>query len=326
MNADACLDELLPWVNRAVVDVLLRRRRDRDFAEDFRGWVVLKMLERNGAKLRCFRGESTLLTYLRVVVDRLYCDYLNALNGKWHPSKKAAELGSKTVELERLVYRDGFTLDQAVALMQVRDGGVSDSDLRAGFAKIPIRQKRSFVALDSVPELCADAGSSADAILWRREIEDQGIRLRGSLARALSELPEQDRYILDLRFVQGLRVSWISRLSGLSQRALTLDSVRYCEYSGRSWRREEWVEPASRRCCKRSFPLARMRSPIDMAQHFASPTRFRRTVRRAREPGKNRARSVYKRDGVAALRSAVRADDRKHRAPARGVMQQRSTW
>lgn len=220
MNADACLDELLPWVNRAVVDVLLRRRRDRDFAEDFRGWVVLKMLERNGAKLRCFRGESTLLTYLRVVVDRLYCDYLNALNGKWHPSKKAAELGSKTVELERLVYRDGFTLDQAVALMQVRDGGVSDSDLRAGFAKIPIRQKRSFVALDSVPELCADAGSSADAILWRREIEDQGIRLRGSLARALSELPEQDRYILDLRFVQGLRVSWISRLSGLSQRAL----------------------------------------------------------------------------------------------------------
>jgi len=220
MTAESNLEELLPSVNLAVDVVLRRRRRSRDFADDFRGWVMLKMLERDGAKLRGFRGESTLLTYLRVVVDRLYCDYLISLNGKWHRSKKTAELGTWAVELERLVYHDGFTLDQAVAMMRARDGRVSESDLRALFAEIPTRHARYFVALESVSELHADAGFSADAILQQKEIEEAGKRVRESLASALADLPEEDRQILELRFAQGLRISLISDLLGLRQRSL----------------------------------------------------------------------------------------------------------
>lgn len=220
MTADTTLEELLPWLNRAVDFVLWRRRRNGDFADDFRGWVFLKMLERDGARLKHFRGESTLLTYLRVVVDRLYCDYLNSLNGKWHPSRKAAKLGTKAMELEKLVYHDGFTFDQAVAMIRTRDGRVSDSDLRAHFAAIPIRYKRSFVALESIPEPGADARSSADAILWQSEIEEQGTRVRDSLATALAELPEEDRHILELRFAHGLRISRIGKLLGLRESSL----------------------------------------------------------------------------------------------------------
>ncbi len=220
MSTASSLEELLPSVNRAVDFVLRRRRTNGDFADEFRGWVFVKMLERDGARLKRFRGESALLTYLRVVVDRLYCDYLISLNGKWHPSKKAVKLGSRVVELERLVYYDGFTLDQAVSLMQAHHGGVSDSDLRARFAEIPIRHRRCFVSLESVPELSADSRSSADAILWQKEIEEQGSRVCDSLASALAQLPEEDRFILELRFTQGLQVSWISRLVGLRPRAL----------------------------------------------------------------------------------------------------------
>lgn len=220
MKSESSLEELLPSVNRAVDIVLQRRRRNKVFAEDFRAWVMLKVLERDGARLKGFRGESTLLTYLRVVVDRLYCDYLISVNGKWRRSKKTAELGTKAVELERLVYHDGFTLDQAVAVMQSRDGRARESDLRALFAEIPNRHTRYFVGLESVAELRADPQFSADAILQENEMEETGHKIRHSLASALADLPEQDWQILELRFAQGLRISLISQLLGLKQRSV----------------------------------------------------------------------------------------------------------
>lgn len=211
------LDESLPCIHQAVDVVLRKRRRRGDFAEDFRSFVMLKLLERDGARLRHFRGESTLLTYLRVVVDRLYCDYLIAGNGKWHRSKKAIELGAKAVELERLVYHDGYPLDQAIEMMRARHGRDSESDLGAFFAAIPTRPKRYFVGLESVSELCAGPQFSPDSILQETEAESMCHRIRGSLASALADLPEHDRNILNLRFAQGLRISTISRLLRLRQ-------------------------------------------------------------------------------------------------------------
>jgi len=209
--------ELLPSVDRAVNAVLRKRRRSKDFAEDFRGWVMLKMLERDGARLKRFRGESTFLTYLRVVVDRLYCDYLISRNGKWHPSKRASKLGTRALELEKLVYRDGFTLDEAVATMGVRDGSGVETDLRACFAEIRPRHPRCFVGLEWVSELRADDRFSADAILRERELQGAVTRVRDSLASALAELPEEDRRILELHFARGLRISRIGHLLGLRQ-------------------------------------------------------------------------------------------------------------
>jgi hypothetical protein len=55
---DTLLRELYPTVNRAVDLVLARRGRRREFAQDFRGFVMLKMLERNGRSTRV-SGESS---------------------------------------------------------------------------------------------------------------------------------------------------------------------------------------------------------------------------------------------------------------------------
>jgi RNA polymerase sigma factor (sigma-70 family) len=219
MTAESSLGELLSSVNQAVDRVLRRRRKGKDFADDFRGWVMLKMLERDGAILKQFRGESALMTYLRVVVDRMYCDYLISLNGKWRPSKMAAKLGAKSVQLERLVYHDGYTLDQAIAVLQTREGNVRESELRDGFVKIPYRRTRFFVGLDSLSELHADTRFSAYAILRQKEIDDANRLIRDALGDALAELPDEDLRILELRFCQGLRISDLSRKLGLKQRS-----------------------------------------------------------------------------------------------------------
>jgi len=220
MNAESNLDELLPSVNRAIDAVLRRRRRGKDFSDDFRGWVMLKLVEREAAIREQFRGESTLRTYLRVVMDRLYCYDVTSLNGKWRPSKTAARLGRALVQLERLVYRDGYTLGQAISVLQTREGEVHESELREDFVKIPPRRTRFFVGLDSLSELHADERFAADALLRQKEVDNASDRIRETLASVLAELPREDRQILELRFGQGLRISVLSRRLGLPQRTV----------------------------------------------------------------------------------------------------------
>ena len=66
MKAESSFEAMLPIVMRAVDSVLRRRGKPKDFADDFRGWVVLKMLEREAAILKQFRGESTQRTQVRL--------------------------------------------------------------------------------------------------------------------------------------------------------------------------------------------------------------------------------------------------------------------
>lgn len=221
MKSESSLEELLPTVNQAVDSVLRRRRKGKDFADDFRGWVMLKVLEREGAIFRRFRGESALLTYLRVVVDRLYCDYWISLNGKWRSSKKAKQLGTKSVHLEKLVYRDGYTLDQAVSTLQAGGGKALQSELRDGFFKMPSRQTRFFsVGSESLLERHADTRPSAYEVLRQKEIDHASRVVRDVLTDALAELPEIDRLIVELRFCRGLRIPELSRRLGLKQRSV----------------------------------------------------------------------------------------------------------
>lgn len=220
MTTASSLEEMLPTVNQAVDGVLRRRRKGKDFADDFRGFVMLKMLQRDGAILKRFRGESTLLTYLRVVVDRLYCDYLISLNGKWRSSKKAMALGAKSVHLEKLVYRDGYTLDQAVAALQTRDGKEPESELREGFFQIPSRRNRLEIPFESLRERQADTRPSVYEVLRQKELDRSSWVVRDALTDSLAELSEEDRLILELRFCRGLRIPDLSRRLGLKQRSV----------------------------------------------------------------------------------------------------------
>jgi RNA polymerase sigma factor for flagellar operon FliA len=193
-------------------------------AEDFASWVQLRLLENDGAILGKFRGESSERTFLAAVVANLFRDHCNRERGKWRPSAAARRGGAVAVELESLLHRDGLSL--AAARAQLRSCGFADlSPPEAGrlAATFPHRVRRRPIdrrPLDDLP-----ASASADDALWNREREHDAHRARALLEGALARLPELDRTIVALRYLEGLTVAEISRALGLEQKPL----YRRCE-------------------------------------------------------------------------------------------------
>jgi hypothetical protein len=131
----------------------------------------------------------------------------------------AKRLGKKVARLERLVYHEGFTLDEAVSVID-SERPEDRWSLREAFSDLPRRRCRTFVGLDSLPEIPAGASYSADSPIWERERLELSRKTYTSLAKAVLELSWEDRHLLQLRFTQGLCVSEISRRLRLDQRQL----------------------------------------------------------------------------------------------------------
>ena len=76
--------------------------------------VQLKFLESGYQAFARFDGRSSLRTYPTTVVWRLLLDWRTAAYGKWRPSAAARRLGPQAVRLDRLLNRDGLTVDEAI--------------------------------------------------------------------------------------------------------------------------------------------------------------------------------------------------------------------
>src|SRR5262245_17632488 len=107
----------LPAIDGAVTYVCRRHRLSADEADDFSSEVRVHFIERNYEPLRRFEGRSTLRTYLITVVNHLFLDYRNRLWGKWRPSAEASRIGPVAIQFERLVIRDGWSVEQAKELL-----------------------------------------------------------------------------------------------------------------------------------------------------------------------------------------------------------------
>src|SRR5262245_60093039 len=101
----------------AVIKAVCREFGFRDEAEDFRQDVYVHLLERNAAILRDFEGRSQLYTYLYVVVKRKALDLRRRQWRRWRPSKAARDYGRAGVQLEMLMMRDGYPLEQALEIV-----------------------------------------------------------------------------------------------------------------------------------------------------------------------------------------------------------------
>ena len=95
------------------------RRRHFSSAEqeDFAGFVNLRLVDDNYAILRKFQHRSSMATYLTAVIALLASDFRNEQWGKWRPSAAATRLGPAAELLERLVYHDLHTLDEAIEIV-----------------------------------------------------------------------------------------------------------------------------------------------------------------------------------------------------------------
>ena len=206
----------LDTVNDAIRFVCRAKCLSVDAAEELSAAVYLKLLRNDGAALRSFRGESSLRTYLVVVVRRVLMDGWIARTGKWRPSSQARQLGKVAVELERLVFRERMSLGEAAQLLRHSLGlSHTDDELEFLLSLLPARPVRRFVSdwhLMRLPSLDLDPLES----LIRRST----VSLEVALKEAIAALGDEDQVLLRLRFEDNLTVREISALRGADPKAL----------------------------------------------------------------------------------------------------------
>lgn len=179
--------------------------------EDFAGYVNVRLLEDDCAVLRKFRGKSTIWTYLAAVIERQLLDFVNERWGKWRPSSIADTIGPVAVLLERLVTRDGHTVDEAMEIVRTNhQAGETDAELRAIWNQLPPRKTLNQVNQEAADEVPAEetAEDLVEDAARLRNVE----RLEGVLAKALAELSTQERVIIALRYDRGFSVTEIAKL------------------------------------------------------------------------------------------------------------------
>lgn len=226
-DLEALLLDNLSVVERIAAAICRRHGLSPEDAEDFTASVKARLVEDDYVVLRKFRGESSLATYLAVVVAMLFRDYRTRHWGRWRPSAVAQSLGPAAVRLETLVYRDGYSLDQATAVLRsagpgagIGAGDLSPRALSALYARLPARGPMRPVDVGPEPLLTAVGVAGADDLLLAHLAAEERQRLEGAVQGALEQLPAEDRLIVRMRYWEGLRIADIARALQLPQKAL----------------------------------------------------------------------------------------------------------
>jgi RNA polymerase sigma factor for flagellar operon FliA len=220
-DLEALLRDNLALVDRIVASLCRRNGLTGDDADDFASWVRMRLIENDYAILGKFRGESSLGTYLTIVISMLFREYRVKEWGRWRPSAAALRLGEVGVRLERLVYRDGLTLSQAAQVLRAEDGvTLSDRELAEMLAKIPPRRPPGPPELGPEALAAAPAPERADDRVTADEAERNRRRIQEALLQCLDDLAGEDRMIVRMRFWESMSVADISRALNLPQKPL----------------------------------------------------------------------------------------------------------
>lgn len=190
-----------------------------DEAEDFNSYALLKLIEDDYAALRSFQGRSSLVTFLTVVVQRLFLDYRVQKWGKWRPLAEVRDLGPAAVELDRLMNRDGHPLPNAVEIVYSRSGGALTREHLFELAtRLPQRQRPLFEGIEHLDQI--PTHGDVEEILEGQERNRIAKQVHSALTRALLEISAEDRLILKMRHEDGFTVREIAKALHLEARPL----------------------------------------------------------------------------------------------------------
>lgn len=214
--AQVVLDNL-PLIDAIVRSIARRHRLSAEEAKELAATVRLKLVERDYEVLRRFKNESSLRTYLTTVVNRHFLDQRIAAWGKWRPCVFARRAGPHAVLLDKLLTRDGLSLEEAISRVE-RVYDVGRTDLEEIAQHLKPRVPRRVTSDDEIVDLPDPAGEQAlvDAL----DRPAVSTRIENALNVALSGLEPRDRIILKMRFCDGLSVIRIAKLVGIDQKVL----------------------------------------------------------------------------------------------------------
>jgi RNA polymerase sigma factor (sigma-70 family) len=195
-----------------------RRRLEPIEFQELRSFVMFKLIDNDYARLRKYECHGSMAAYLSVVVHRLYLDFQTSRWGRWYPSAEAQRRGPTAVELERLIYRDGYEIREAVEHLAMRGGleGSREDLLRLAYA-LPVRHRTRMVAQE---QLHTVSSSEPVDCLERRERDALRRKLEAELHRAMASLDGDDWLVLKMRYRDSRSVAQIASTLGLEAKPL----------------------------------------------------------------------------------------------------------
>ncbi|HUR80553.1 MAG TPA: sigma-70 family RNA polymerase sigma factor [Thermoanaerobaculia bacterium] len=208
-------------IEKAVAFACRRYRLSDEHADEFASLVNVKLIENDYAVLRAFQGRSSLATFLSSVVQHLALDYCNHVWGKWRASAEAERLGPLAVALEQLLYREGHTFDEALAVLAAKHEGATRASLHALFEQIPRRAPRHRdVPLEEAETYARTGLESVESRVVADERRVLARRVSAFVSAHLAELNDEDRLVMQMRFEQEMSVPQIARMLGREQKLL----------------------------------------------------------------------------------------------------------
>jgi RNA polymerase sigma factor (sigma-70 family) len=221
MDPGQLFETSLSLIDKVIDGVCRRARLYGADAEDFASSVKLALVEDDYAVLRKYEGRASFATYLTIVVERLLSDARTHDRGRWHPSAEATRMGAAGLLLETLGRRDRRTLDEALPLLQSIDPKLGRADLETMLARLPERRPRpTAVDVDALPADTFAARETADAPLLASEARRLSERTAATVRETLATFDPEERALLKMRFVTGMSIADISRMTRLPQRPL----------------------------------------------------------------------------------------------------------
>ncbi len=219
MNPRELFESQLNLIEEVIAFVCRRHHLYGDQREDFGSQVKLEIIDDDYSVLRKFQGRSSLRTYLITVIHRLFLDYQIQRWGRWRPSSKAKKLGVLAVQLETLLARDGYLLDEAIEILKTNyQVATSREDLTEIAAKLPPRRPRRFESNEQLEDVAGE--DKAERTLVEHERDIMMRRIETSLEEVLRSFGSEDRLILKMRFEEGFTVAGIASALNLDQRSL----------------------------------------------------------------------------------------------------------
>src|SRR4051812_42420762 len=252
MHPEELFKANLPLVDRVIGSVCRRAGlRDAD-AEDFASIARLALIENDYGILRRYEGRAPLGAFLAVVVQRLLSHEWTKLRGRWRASAEAERNGPAAVLLEKLIVRDGRSLDEAAAIAGAIDPSLDRHRARELAARLPPRPPRPRAAPiagapdpsparhrarepparlpprpprprlvplpdDDTPFVAPD---TADARAQEGEARQMSERAARVVRETLDTLSSPDRMLLRFHFGAQLSIAEAARLLGVPQRPL----------------------------------------------------------------------------------------------------------
>lgn len=209
--------EALATLAQVLRQIARRHRLTREDTEDFLQTAHLRLIERDYEVFRRFRGRSSLRTFLVVVCTRLLLDWRAERHGKWRPSAAAVRLGEVAVFAERLVYRDGFTIEGAFETARLRYPSLGAAELRRIFDQLPARESRRMVSDQMLGGMAAPPAADPVDALQR---EGAARRIADILQQALKSLPLDDQRLLRHRYTEGRSIPSLAATLGVEPKML----------------------------------------------------------------------------------------------------------